>query len=493
MIQLRSLLDSMTVKRIIGPADVMVAGIASDSRKVRKNFIYVAIPGKHYDGNDFIAEALVRGCSVVVGERFIDIMGECTFVEVPDVRRALAELAHTFYGKPSDKVTMIGITGTNGKTTVSHLIETMLQSIGCITGLLGTIEYRFTDYFYRANMTTPDAQFLNYILSKMVQENVDKVVMEVSSHALEQKRVDCIDFDIGVFTNLTSEHLDYHQTLENYLNCKTKLFTSMDFSKGDHRGAVINIDDPCGRYIAESMPKGSVTTYGIDTSADVRAIDIQLGKENLQFTVCCGDENERFNIPLIGRHNVYNSLAAIGVGYLLGMRLRDMKDGLASFGGVPGRLQRIPCAHPFSVYVDYAHTEDALRQVLQTLRSIHSGRMIVVFGCGGDRDALKRPVMGEIACKYADMSVLTSDNPRSEDPLKIISQIEKGFWNNSYHVIPNRKEAIQYAILQCRPDDVLLIAGKGHEKYQIIGNSVFPFDDVEVTRNFLLERKYVAV
>ena len=492
MIQLRSLLDCITVKKIIGPTDVTVSGIAPDSRKVRKNNIYVAIPGKHFDGVKFIPEALVRGCSVVIAQQYIDLMGDCTFVEVPDVRRALAELSHSFYDKPSEKVPMIGITGTNGKTTVSHLIETMLQSIGCKTGLLGTIEYRFADYFYRANMTTPDSQFLNYILSKMVEEDVDKIIMEVSSHALEQKRVDCIDFDIAVFTNLTSEHLDYHQTLENYLACKTKLFTDMDVSRGKHRGGVINIDDPCGRYIVESMPKGA-TTYGIDSEADIRASDVQLGPDDIQFTVECDGETEQFCIPLIGRHNVYNSLAAIGVGYLLGLRLSDMKDGLRNFGGVPGRLQRIPCEQPFSVYVDYAHTEDALRQVLKTLRSIHKGRIIVVFGCGGDRDTLKRAVMGEIACKYADLSVLTSDNPRSEDPAEIISAIEKGFWNKSYHVIPNRKEAIQYGILQCKPGDALLIAGKGHEKYQIVGSSVFPFDDVEVTQNFLYERKYAVV
>lgn len=492
MIQLRSLLDSIQCTRITGSKDALVAGVVSDSRKVRKNFIYIAIPGKTFDGTQFISEALVRGCSVVIAEKFVDLMGECTFIEVPDTRRVLAQLCHEFYGKPSQQVTMIGVTGTNGKTTVSHLIESMLQSIGCSTGLIGTIQYRFSDYFYRANMTTPDSQFLNYILSKMVQENVDKVIMEVSSHALKQKRVDCIDYDIAVFTNLTSEHLDYHQSIQEYLDCKTKLFTDMDVSRGAHRGGVINIDDPCGRYIVDKMGNGAVT-YGIDSPADIRATDVALNKDGIAFSVSYDGENERFSIPLLGRYNVYNALASISVGYLLGLRLADIKQGLQKFGGVPGRLQRIECSQPFSIYVDYAHTEDALRQVLQTLRSIHDGRIVVVFGCGGDRDPLKRPVMGEIACKYADYSILTSDNPRSEDPMKIIGAIEKGFWKDAYTVIPNRREAIQYGILQCKKDDVLLIAGKGHETYQIIGNSVFPFDDRQVAKSFLFERNYAVV
>ncbi len=490
---LDNLINNLNHKKIIGSKKVFVTGIASDSRKVRKDFIYVAIKGDKVDGSDFIKDALAHGASVIVSEKPIDIIQPCTFIEVTDARAALAILSTNFYGNPSEKMRLIGITGTNGKTTVSHLIESMLQELNHKTGLIGTIEYRFSDYFYRSNKTTPESQFINYLFAKMVEEEVDTAVMEVSSHSLKQKRVMGLDFDIAIFTNLTQDHLDYHKTLEDYIESKTSLFLQLDTKRAKNRGAIINTDDPYGQYICQQMKEGYIT-YGIDQPADIIATDIRYDKEGTYFSVEYASYNEDFFIPLLGKHNVYNTLAAIGAGLLMGFDFGSMRRSLAAFAGVPGRLQRIDASQPFSVYVDYAHTEDALKQVLMTLRSAHKGKLYVLFGCGGDRDPYKRPVMGEVACKYADFTVITSDNPRSENPLNIIRQIQKGFWSdNVYKVIPDRKEAINFAISLCKADDVLLIAGKGHEKYQIIGDTLYPFDDAHIVKEFLYERYCSAV
>lgn len=484
MLTLDKLLENVQYKKVTGNKTVPVTGITSDSRKVRKNFIFVVISGNKYNGSDYVKDALVRGASVIVSENHINHVEDCTLLEVQDTRHALARLTCNFYDNPSRKLRLIGVTGTNGKTTVTHLLESMLMNQGERVGLMGTIEYRFSDYFYRANMTTPDATFLNYLLAKMVEEKVDTALMEVSSHALKQNRVDGLAFDIAVFTNLSNEHLDYHTTIQDYLDTKTSLFTRLNGDYGKQTGAVINTDDPCGRYIAEKT-KCALLSCGIEYPADITASEIVHDLKGSSFTVAFRGKKYRFYTPLIGRFNVYNALAAIGVGSLLNIGFDSIGQSFAEFKGVPGRLQKVESDQPFSVYVDYAHTEDGLRQVLLTLRPVHQGRIILVFGCGGDRDSLKRPLMGETACKYADVSVITSDNPRSEDPMKIIREIEKGFWEKKYHIIPERHEAIRFGISQCKPGDVLLIAGKGHEKYQIVGDSLFPFDDVEVAREYL--------
>lgn len=492
MITLRDVLKNVEHRNVIGNIDIQVQGITSDSRKVRKNFIFAAVKGNRFNGYDFIQEALGRGANVIVSEDYMDLIDGCVWVEVDDARIALALFANSFYGNSSAKLNVIGITGTNGKTTVSHMIEAVAKKNGQITGLIGTIEYRFTDYFYRANMTTPEASFIHYLLSKMVDESVDTVIMEVSSHALKQNRVEAIDFDIGVFTNLTSEHLDYHQSIQDYLDCKTKLFSQINRSKNKLAGAVINTDDPCGRYICDKIQKRTIT-YGIDYPADLTASDILIDLNGSTFTMNYNGKKTLFELKLIGRHNIYNALACIGAGIQMGFAVDDIRNALVNFNGVPGRLQKITTSQPYTVYVDYAHTEDALRQTLRTLRNVHKGKINVVFGCGGNRDALKRPVMGEVACKYADFSVLTSDNPRDEDPMRIIKDIEKGFWKNNYKVISDRREAINYGIVNCNPEDVLLIAGKGHEKYQIIDNCVFSFNDAQVAKSFLYENNYTAL
>ena len=492
MITLREVLKNVNHRNVIGSMDLQVQGVTSDSRKVRKNFVYVAVKGNRFNGYDFIQEALVRGASVVVSEDYVDLIEGHAWVEVDDARKALAFFSNSFYKNSSDKLNVIGITGTNGKTTVSHMIEAAAKKAGLTTGLMGTIEYRFTDYFYRANMTTPESPFIHYLLSKMVDENVDSVIMEVSSHALKQCRVEAINFDIGVFTNLTSEHLDYHQSIQDYLDCKVKLFSQINNSKNHDAGVVVNSDDPCGRYIIDRIKKRTIT-YGIDYPADLFASDIKIDLNGSSFILHYDGKKTLFEQNLIGRHNIYNALACIGAGILMGLEIDDIKEALDNFKGVPGRLQKITTAEPYTVYIDYAHTEDALRQTLRTLRSIHTGKINLVFGCGGNRDALKRPVMGEVACKYADCSILTSDNPRDEDPMKIIKDIEKGFWKKNYKIISDRREAISHGIVNCNPGDVLLVAGKGHEKYQIVGSSVFTFNDAEVAKSYLYENNYTAL
>lgn len=492
MIPLVDLLKDVNYRKIHGSENIYVKGITSDSRKVRKDFAYVVIHGHKHDGADFINDALTRGSNVIVSDKKELLPQESTMVETRDTRTALAIMVNNFYGHPSKKLNLIGVTGTNGKTTVSYLIESILQHKKITTGLIGTVEYRFSDYFYRANMTTPGIEFINYLLSKMINEEVNTAIMEVSSHALKQKRVAGLDFDIAVFTNLTPEHLDYHKNMKDYRNCKAELFTNLDSSKNNKKGGVLNIDDPASKQISAKMQTGYIT-YGIDTKADITATNISMNKNGSTFIVVYGKSKETFKTGLLGRHNVYNVLAAVGVGKLSGLQLSDMKDALSGFLGVPGRLQRIHTGKSFTVYVDYAHTEDALKEVLTTLKNTHDGKLTVVFGCGGDRDKKKRPGMGKIASQYSDFSIITSDNPRSENPDEIIRQIETGFNNKNYRIIPNREEAIRTAIKQCKNTDVLLIAGKGHEKYQIIGTNTYPFDDVKIAENTLAETDLTTV
>ncbi len=492
MIPLVDLLKDVNYRKIHGSENIYVKGITSDSRKVRKDFAYVAICGHKHDGADFINDALTRGANIIVSDKKELLPQETTMVETRDTRTALAIMANNFYAHPSKKLTLVGITGTNGKTTVSYLIESILQHKKIITGLIGTVEYRFSDYFYRANMTTPGIEFINYLLSKMINEDVNTAIMEVSSHALKQKRVTGLDFDIAVFTNLTPEHLDYHKNMKDYRDCKAELFTNLETSKNNKKGGVLNIDDPSTEQISAKMQTGFIT-YGIENKADITATNISMDKNGSTFIVHSGKTEETFKTSLLGKHNIYNILAAIGVGKLLGLKLSDMKDALSAFTGVPGRLQKISQDNSFTIYVDYAHTENALKEVLTTLRTTHDGKLTVVFGCGGDRDKKKRPGMGKVASQYSDFAIITSDNPRSEDPEEIIRQIEGGFNNKKYCVIPNREEAIRTAIKQCKKTDVLLIAGKGHEKYQIIGTNTYPFDDVKIAENILAETDLTTV
>lgn len=466
-----------------------VAGIHYDSRRVQPGYIFVCIEGYRTDGHLYIEEAAARGAAGFVITKDTSLPPGVPYARVSNSRRALAVMGANYYGQPSRALTMIGVTGTNGKTTTSHLIEAVLLARGERTGLIGTIWNKIGDEKLPVVHTTPESLDLQRILRDMVSSGVGAVAMEVSSHALYLDRVVECEFDIGVFTNLTQDHLDFHGNLADYLAAKMRLFKGLGEKRTKKRPsyAVVNIDDPAGREIEQntSVP---VITYGIREKADVRAEDVRLAGHGSSFAVSCREGVIPFTIFLPGEFNVYNSLAAICVGLKEGVPVPVLQEALQKFKGVPGRFQRVDEGQDFTVIVDYAHTPDGLENVLKTARRIVSGRLITVFGCGGDRDAGKRPLMGRISGELSDYSVLTSDNPRTEDPESIVRMVEGGIkevGNASYTVIIDRYEAIRHALHYAREGDIVVIAGKGHENYQIIGDRVIPFDDHQVAREIL--------
>lgn len=482
MVQLSQLLDALKEKEVCGPQDIEIEEIAYNSKKAKRNSLFVAIPGFRADGHRFINEALLKGVRTVVMEKKIPLGEGITGIRVPNARKALALLADRFYHHPSRKIRLIGITGTNGKTTTSYLIEAILTADKRPCGLLGTIAHKIGNKTIPAQITTPESLDLQSMLAYLVEKKIKYAVMEVSSHALELSRVEGVKFSIAVFTNLSIDHLDFHQTVENYLEVKTRLFTGL----AKKALAVINIDDLKGSYIRERT-LCPILTYGIEKKADIRARGIDLSLKGSSFKVQTPGWELDIDLPLPGRHNIYNALAAIAVAFLLKIPPSAIKKGLEKVGNIPGRFEKIDEGQDFSVIVDYAHTDDALGKVLSTCRDLTKGRVILVFGCGGDRDRSKRPLMGEAAAKYSNYTIITNDNPRSEEPLSIVSGIEVGMKREDgrYTIILDRKEAIRKAIEEAAPGDLVLIAGKGHETTQIIGTQVLPFDDREVAREIL--------
>jgi UDP-N-acetylmuramoyl-L-alanyl-D-glutamate--2,6-diaminopimelate ligase len=505
--KLEKLIARLPAKQIYGNAAVEVKGLAYHSRSVQPGFLFAAIRGLREEGRRFIPEALSRGaCAVLVDEHLEDVA--LTQVIVPDVRQALARLACAFYGDPSSSLTLVGITGTNGKTTTSYLIEAILAAAKIHVGVMGTINYRYQNKIIPAPTTTPESLDLQKNLWAMREAGVTHAILEVSSHALELERVRGCHFDVVLFTNLTRDHLDYHGSMENYYRAKRRLFTQIleESSKGK-KFSVINLDDPWGhRLLAEA--RGSLWRYGIEKRGEIWPAEMEESPEGWHVRVHTPRGTLEIYSPLIGRHNLYNILAAVSVGEALGLPAREIVAGLADLRRVPGRLERVPGGDGLRVFVDYAHTGDALARALETLRRVTEGQLILVFGCGGDRDRGKRAVMGKIAAEVSDVAVLTSDNPRTEDPLRIIEEIEKGVRETTrgkyqpaallrkrgnarnggtgYVVIPDRKEAIRWAIRAARPGDVVLIAGKGHEDYQILGGETVHFDDREEAAQALI-------
>ena len=474
--KLKRLVESLPGASVEGALEGQVTGIAYDSRRVTPGMLFVAIPGQHNDGHEFISNAIERGASAIVCERNGISHPRTTKIKVPDVREALARSAAAFYGNASAAMKVIGVTGTNGKTTVTFMVKAMLEGAGIKTGLLGTVQYEIGDRVIPAQRTTPESLEVQQMMAQMLKAGCRACVMEVSSHALEQKRVLGVDFDVGIFTNLTRDHLDYHGTMERYFAAKEKLFTGL--ARGRKKAAaVINSDDSFG---ARLTGKNKVEfTYGF-SPARLRATQLQLGKDGSRFVVETPERNFPIRLPLIGRHNVYNGLAAIGAGIALDVSLLKIQAALNAMEAVPGRLESIDAGQPFGVYVDYAHTDDALKNVLQTLREITTGRVLVAFGCGGNRDSGKRAKMGRIAAEMADYTCITSDNPRKESPEKIAQQIEEGYRGvkqDGYALELDRKRAIQHIIGMAREGDSVLIAGKGHEAYQEFEDTVVPFDD----------------
>lgn len=481
--QLIKTLDSLN--GCLGIEEFEVQGISCNSKLVTENSVFVAIKGNREDGNKFIKEAIERGAKVIItqgssGAGVSRKPGGAFFIRVKDTRRALARLASEFYGNPSSRIKVTGITGTNGKTTTSYLIEALLKKSGSSPGVIGTINYRFKDIVTPAKNTTPGPLELEAMLSQMLKEGVDYAVMEVSSHALDQDRTDGINFHSAIFTNLTQDHLDYHKTQDRYFLAKAKLFSGL----GKDAFAVINIDDKYGRKI-RALTGARIITYGIDKDSDVSAENIKSGVRSTELRLLTPKGGIKLTMRFIGRHNVYNILAAVAWGVKEGIALPVIKSALEGSPQVPGRLERVDFSGKFSIFVDYAHTENALSNVLKTLRGVSKKRIIVVFGCGGERDRAKRPKMGRVASELSDYAVITNDNPRSEEPRSIIKEIQKGINNANYCIIPERFEAIRKSLSIARPGDIVLIAGKGHENYQILKNKVVDFDDRKVIEECL--------
>ncbi|MDN5332261.1 MAG: UDP-N-acetylmuramoyl-L-alanyl-D-glutamate--2,6-diaminopimelate ligase [Tepidanaerobacteraceae bacterium] len=464
-----------------GPKDIDIKNIAYDSRKAEKGSLFVAIQGFKLDGHDFIKEALEKGATAVIGEKEVDLPDGVLYARVKNSRKALSEASSTFFGRPAEKLKIIGVTGTNGKTTTTYLIKAILDEAGFPTGVVGTVGIRIKDRLLPSERTTPESLELNRIFAEMLAEGVRYVSMEVSSHSLKLHRVDDVSFEVGVFTNLTQDHLDFHESFEDYYSSKKKLFYLS-------RKAVVNADDSSGRRLCEELDI-PLLTYAIEAKADVKAEDVTIDSSGVTFNVCFDGERKKIVYRVPGKFSVYNSLAAISACLFLGIDLDTMARALEKVRGVPGRFEPVDEGQNFTVIVDYAHTPDGLENVLNTIKSFVKGKIITVFGAGGDRDRAKRPLMGKVVSEYSDYFIITSDNPRSEDPEAIISDIEKGLNENSkYEKIVDRRTAIKKAIEMASEGDVVLIAGKGHENYQIIKDKVIPFDDREVAREFLKEK-----
>jgi UDP-N-acetylmuramoyl-L-alanyl-D-glutamate--2,6-diaminopimelate ligase len=487
--QLEKLLAAIPVREIAGPVDRAVDGIAYDSRRVQRNGLFVALRGEKSDGHDFIDAAIEKGATVIVAERN-DNRPRVTTVVVENTRNALADLGAAFYQYPSRRLRMAAVTGTNGKTTTTFLIKHIAENAGVRCGLIGTVRYEIADRILPATRTTPESLDVRELLAQMVNAGCRAAAMEVSSHALAQERVRGIDWDVAVFTNLTQDHLDFHGTMENYFEAKAKLFTSLAQQKRKTNPiAIINCDDDYGKQLLDKIDKKiSVVTYGMSVRADFRASNYRMEFGGTSYQLDARGKSYLVRVPLIGRFNVANSVAALAAANSLGIGLRDAVMSLAKSPQVPGRLELVPAKRQFQVFVDYAHTPDALLNVIKTLRELQPNRLIVVFGCGGDRDKQKRPLMAEVVDRHADFAIITSDNPRKEDPEAIIAQVEKGFRSNNYEKITDRAAAINRAIELAQPRDVVLIAGKGHENYQEFADHTIPFDDVQVAKRAIENR-----
>jgi UDP-N-acetylmuramoyl-L-alanyl-D-glutamate--2,6-diaminopimelate ligase len=494
----------MTFLQLLRGAEILaqsgnpgVSRLEYDSRRVKPGDVFVAMRGEASDGNKFIDKAMAAGAVAIVSDSLTEKPREgVAWAQVPHGRRALARLSANFYGRPAERLTVTGITGTNGKSTTAFILESILAADGRKSALIGTIEYHVAGKVLPAPHTTPEALDLNRILMDALECGAKETVMEVSSHALAQERVYAIPFDVAVFTNLTRDHLDYHHTMEEYFASKQVLFEGC--GTDPPRAVVLNTDDEYGQKLARVSTKRSseVLTYGM-SSGDLHAEKVDITPRGTRFDLVTPRETLAVFSPLIGRVNVYNILAAAGAAYARGCKSDAIARGIADLASVTGRFERVDCKQPFTVVVDYAHTDDALRNLTSLAREFvqqpgQRGRVITVFGCGGDRDRAKRPLMGEAAGRGSDFVVLTSDNPRSEDPLAIINDAMVGLQRSTakYKVEPDRKSAIMLAIEEAGPGDIVLIAGKGHEKVQVTRAGSTPFDDVEVARQILRAAGY---
>jgi UDP-N-acetylmuramoyl-L-alanyl-D-glutamate--2,6-diaminopimelate ligase len=484
---IKNIIAGIEIAESLGNHDLEIENIAFDSRKVRQGGLFVAIPGGKHNGSTFIKEALDKGAIAIITEASLESLPSLyidseniSLMRVADSRESLAIVSANFYENPSAHLNLTGITGTNGKTTLTYILEALAKADGKSTGVIGTIDCHFGETKIPATMTTPESLDLNQNLRKMVDAGIADCFLEVSSHSLSQKRVFGMNFDVGIFTNLSRDHLDFHSDMEEYKNAKAELFRGNKV-----RVPIINIDDQAGKEFAAEL-KGDVVSTGINSSADFSAENISLTAVESRFTLKTPNGPTEIRTNLLGEHNIYNLLSASAYALAQDMSLDMIQAIFRNIPSIPGRFELISEGQNFSVLVDYAHTEDALSKAITAAKAFTEGKVIVVFGCGGDRDKGKRGGMGRVATEKADFTVITSDNPRTEDPEKIVADILEGISASSSHTaILNRQEAIEYAISRAKKNDLVLIAGKGHEDYQILGTEKKYFDDREVARKFL--------
>ena len=493
MKQLRELLRLTPYQEVCGDEDVFVSDITADSRKVCAGSLFICLVGAHADAHDFAKSAAEAGASVIVAQKKIEVPAGVTVVYVEDTRRAMEDITPYFFDYPSRAMRMIAVTGTNGKTTFTHIVSHILESCGYKTGVIGTIHTLIGKKEYASHNTTPDVVDLERTLAEMKEAGVTHCCMEVSSHALAMGRVAGVEFDNASFTNLTEDHLDFHKTMDNYAAAKARLFARVAAPGQTKEGKSchINLDADYAKAMLAASAGGaaSVVTYSIEAPSDLRATDIRFNAASTDFTLETASGTYSVHMNLVGRFNVYNVLAAISAALGEGISLEIILSALLDFRSVPGRFELIDEGQDFTVVVDYAHTPDGLENILKTAEELKKGRIIAVFGCGGDRDKLKRPIMGRIGAKYADIVIVTSDNPRTEDPAQIVAEVAAGVKEVSkdrpalsYEIIESRRDAIRRAIGIAEAGDIILIAGKGHEDYQILADRTIHFDDREEAR-----------
>lgn len=483
--QLQALLSKVPTRAFRGPLDTEITAVCYDSRQAKPGSLFVALRGERLDGHEYLAEAVAQGVSGVVVEQTTNaVPANVACVEVASTRAAMPTIAGAFYHHPAAKLRLCGVTGTNGKTTTTYLLKHICERAMLRCGLIGTVRYEIGDQILPSSHTTPQSLDLQALLAQMRDAGCKATVMEISSHALAQDRIGGVEFDAAVFTNLTQDHLDFHGSLQNYFDAKARLFTDILPQQIKKRPvAIVNVDDRYGNELCQRMPKNvRLITYGVGNRADFRASNFKTEAAGTSYQLDAQERSYLVRLPLIGRFNIYNSLAALAASTAMGVQLRAAVLSLATAPAVPGRVQLVPAKRNYQVYVDYAHTDDALSNVIRTLRELSPRRLIVVFGCGGDRDKTKRALMGRAAEQGGDFSIITSDNPRSEDPAAIIRDIEKGFQGKNYEVVVDRREAIERAIAIAQPRDIVLVAGKGHENYQQFAKTTVTFDDVQVAK-----------
>lgn len=481
--QLRMLTENMPyLSQVRGDLDTQILSLCSNSREKVEKGLFFCIPGARFDAHDYAPQAVANGCCALVVDHFLDI--DVPQVKVTNVRAAMSRMAAAFYGHPAQEMRLVGVTGTKGKTTTTYMIKSILEQAGLKVGLVGTTGNMIGQKRIASNYTTPDPIDLQRDLRQMRDEGVQAVVMEVSAHAIDMHRLDGLVFEVGAYTNLSQDHLDYFGTMEKYFECK-KLF----FTTGMTRNAVLNVDEETSQNVRRSLSIPHLT-YGIAADADLFARDIEITEDGVAFELRLqGMHTLPINLRMTGMFNVYNAIAAASCAMVLGVSHEDIKAGLEKIENVPGRIEMLPTGTPYRVILDYAHAPDALDNILKTCREFTKGRLIALFGCGGDRDKGKRPIMGRIGGELADLCILTSDNPRTEDPMAILASIEEGIQETAcpYVVIENRREAIRHALEIGKPGDVIALCGKGHENYQEINGVKHPFDEKVVVAELLNE------